>query len=824
MAASDAQIKITADTSQAERDIKKLERAIQNIEKVGDGAATALAGITAAAAAMGYAILKTLDSAGELIDTANNLGIAAQSLQGLQQAAALTGVSADQLNTALYKLNQNVGTALTQGAGGATDALKALGIPVREIAAMKVDKQFEVLATKLNEMKDPAERTALAMELFGKQGPKILSMVENLAAAKKQMEELGLALSDIDVAALDAAGDSVDELKGIFDSALKKAVADIAPYIIAIVESIKDAIKEAGGFEVVWGKIKDAITVALNIAIFTAVIFALARMATFAVGLATAIRTAGVAMGIFNAIVMRNPLMLAVGAALVLAKVLGLDVTGAMSEYLGLSKGVENANKSIAEKAEVIRQKNAEQVKLSEKLNALQEKALKAFEDQISKLEDSLQYEKEKVALGETQANINKMLNEEGRKLAEVGQAITQDQKNRITNAYTELETTKKMSAELERQKSTVKSLANAYKSEYEKALEDSVDANNYYSTMLAKESNARAALAKINSGKLSSAEIQAQEDIMKANRLTIQDYIDGVRGKAQADYQYSKAAIGITGGTAAAEEWAIEEKYSKLRTELRNQEQRLRREGHIEGNQLVNVLANQEYAKELELYALRVKLSNDLINQRAQGWAMLMSQNDAYYLKTIAGEKAVQEAGKQRAEFEAKTLYEKTQLGIEQGAQMFSALGAQNKKAFEAAKALNIASALMSTYASVTKALAAYPWPFSLIPAGAALAMGMAQVAQIRSQTYSGRALGGPVMGGTPYLVGENGPEVFTPNTTGSITRNQDIAGASPVNINFNIQANDAQGFDDLLIQRRGMVTQMVRDAMAESGQRSRM
>lgn len=178
----------------------------------------------------------------------------------------------------------------------------------------------------------------------------------------------------------------------------------------------------------------------------------------------------------------------------------------------------------------------------------------------------------------------------------------------------------------------------------------------------------------------------------------------------------------------------------------------------------------------------------------------------------------------KEAADFEMKSTMEKTQFGIEQGAQMFSALGAQNKKAFEAAKALNMASALMNTYASVTKALAAYPWPFSLIPAGAALAMGMAQVAQIRSQTYSGRALGGPVMGGTPYLVGENGPEVFTPNTTGSITRNQDLGGGAPVNINFNIQANDAAGFDTLLNQRRSMVTQMVRDAMAENGQRSRM
>jgi len=164
----------------------------------------------------------------------------------------------------------------------------------------------------------------------------------------------------------------------------------------------------------------------------------------------------------------------------------------------------------------------------------------------------------------------------------------------------------------------------------------------------------------------------------------------------------------------------------------------------------------------------------------------------------------------------------EKYGFAIDQAAQMYSALGSQNKKAFEAAKAFNIANAIMNTYMAATKALAAYPPPFSFIAAAAAVGMGLAQVAQIRSQQYSGRALGGPVMGGNPYIVGENGPELFTPNTTGSITRNDQLGMGGVTNINFTIQANDAQGFDDLLVQRRGMITQMVSDALVEKGQRA--
>ena len=174
----------------------------------------------------------------------------------------------------------------------------------------------------------------------------------------------------------------------------------------------------------------------------------------------------------------------------------------------------------------------------------------------------------------------------------------------------------------------------------------------------------------------------------------------------------------------------------------------------------------------------------------------------------------------KEATDFQKKSDTEKYAFALDQASQMYTQLGTYNKQAFEAAKAFNIANAIMNTYMAATKALATYPWPFNLVAVGASIALGMAQVAQIRSQTYSGRALGGPVMGNNPYIVGERGPELFTPATSGSITRNDQL-GSNPVNVNFTIVANDAAGFDDLLVQRRGMITQMVSDAMAERGQR---
>jgi hypothetical protein len=46
-------------------------------------------------------------------------------------------------------------------------------------------------------------------------------------------------------------------------------------------------------------------------------------------------------------------------------------------------------------------------------------------------------------------------------------------------------------------------------------------------------------------------------------------------------------------------------------------------------------------------------------------------------------------------------------------------------------------------------------------------------------------RALGGPVMGGSSYLVGERGPELFTPSSSGNITPNNALGSGGNITVN---------------------------------------
>ena len=223
-----------------------------------------------------------------------------------------------------------------------------------------------------------------------------------------------------------------------------------------------------------------------------------------------------------------------------------------------------------------------------------------------------------------------------------------------------------------------------------------------------------------------------------------------------------------------------------------------------------------------LKIQELEIARIQQTLMAERDGMAQVLSQQDQAVLAQVGANERQKAIVDERIRFEKQSDLEKSKFAIDNLQSVFSALGAQNKKAFEASKALAIASAVMNTYQGATKALATYPFPFGLIAAAAAVAAGMAQVSAIRSQQYSGRQLGGPVMGGQPYIVGENGPEMFVPNTTGSITRNSDLGGGGAVTVNFSIVANDTDGFDELLNSRRGVITQIISDAMLERGSRS--
>lgn len=59
----------------------------------------------------------------------------------------------------------------------------------------------------------------------------------------------------------------------------------------------------------------------------------------------------------------------------------------------------------------------------------------------------------------------------------------------------------------------------------------------------------------------------------------------------------------------------------------------------------------------------------------------------------------------------------------------------------------------------------------------------------------FFARANGGPVSAGKSYMVGERGPEMFTPNTGGRVTPNSDIGGSTNIVVNVDASGSSVEG-----------------------------
>jgi len=86
---------------------------------------------------------------------------------------------------------------------------------------------------------------------------------------------------------------------------------------------------------------------------------------------------------------------------------------------------------------------------------------------------------------------------------------------------------------------------------------------------------------------------------------------------------------------------------------------------------------------------------------------------------------------------------------------------------------------------------------------------------------SFLGLASGGSVSKGRPEIVGERGPELFVPNSSGQIQQNARGTGGGTVNVNFNIDAIDSSSFNNVLVENRGVITSIINNALNEKGRR---
>lgn len=161
---------LSSTTAFASGEAKKISSAF---DAVGLSIGTLAGGLTfGAIVASVRSLVSSLD---DLEEAAQSVGISAVALSELRTSARLSGVESDQLGQALTKLNVKIADAAA-GSKEAQAVFKAMGISFKDANgnARGTEEVLRDVASKFATYGDGAERAALAVDLFGRGGAKLI--------------------------------------------------------------------------------------------------------------------------------------------------------------------------------------------------------------------------------------------------------------------------------------------------------------------------------------------------------------------------------------------------------------------------------------------------------------------------------------------------------------------------------------------------------------------------------------------------------------------------------------------------------------------------
>jgi len=230
--------KMNADLNRAKSDFAKASGQMQTQANALSGIITKIKASYALAAgviggafvgAITSAIKSTADHLDALDEMAVKTGVSVEMLTSLELAAKQNGVSMDQLATSIRMMYRSMNEA-AEGTKESADAYERLGVNVRDASGKlkSGNEAFLEVADAVAKIQNPAERSAMAMKVFGRAGSEMLPMLEGGKEALKgyidEARRLGLIYTDEDAKRGAAFNDQLDAFTKVL-TRLKETVA-----------------------------------------------------------------------------------------------------------------------------------------------------------------------------------------------------------------------------------------------------------------------------------------------------------------------------------------------------------------------------------------------------------------------------------------------------------------------------------------------------------------------------------------------------------------------------------------------------------------------
>ena len=177
-------------------------------------------------------------------------GASVESLSTLGYAAEQSGVDFESLQGGIIKMDRALSALASGGKKG--DVFKKIGLSLGDLKDLSPDRQFELIATKLKAISNPAEKAAMTMEIFGKSGAELLPLLNRggagIEALSAHAKALGLVMSTADAEAGAEFGHILTDLWDVMRMGAFQIGSSLAPVLRVLVMNLTGGIQAVTKF------------------------------------------------------------------------------------------------------------------------------------------------------------------------------------------------------------------------------------------------------------------------------------------------------------------------------------------------------------------------------------------------------------------------------------------------------------------------------------------------------------------------------------------------------------------------------------------------
>lgn len=189
------------------------------------------------------------DAADSIMNLSASLGISTDALQQYRYIALQSGMTTDDMDTALTKLTVNLGKNFEE----VDAALYQIGLSAEGLRAAGPERALEYIAEGFANSEDSATKAAVATSLFGKANVKMTNILNGGAKAVKKMrgeaDAVGYTMKGKMLTSANDMNTAMDKLKATATGLGYRLGSSLAPALTKIIDKLQGGIAPNGQFD-----------------------------------------------------------------------------------------------------------------------------------------------------------------------------------------------------------------------------------------------------------------------------------------------------------------------------------------------------------------------------------------------------------------------------------------------------------------------------------------------------------------------------------------------------------------------------------------------